>query len=101
MYARLLHIRWKPTTDLETVTNIYRESILPAAREQKGFVAATLIHSEDDPEASLSISIWESKEDALTGEASGYLQEQVNKVTAYLAAPPERKGGNVGVHSSD
>jgi len=96
-----MHLRWKPGTDLEAVTNIYRDSILPTAREQKGFVAATLIHSEDDPQASLSISIWESKEDALAGEASGYLQKQVDKVTEFLAAPPERKGGNVGVHSSD
>ncbi len=101
MYARLMYIKWKPGTDLDAMSKIYRDSVLPAAKEQKGFVAATFIHNEDNPLASLSVTVWKRKEDALAGESSGYLQAQVDKLKEFLAAPPERKGGDVGLYSSN
>ena len=62
----------------EEAEKIYRESIEPAAKGQKGFVK---MHLLTDPATSkfITITIWETEHDMLAGESSGYLKEQITE----------------------
>ena len=71
----------------DEAVEIYKEYIEPAAREQKGFKGIHLL-TDPDTRKFISITIWESKNDMLAGEASGYLQEQLNKIAVLFVGPP-------------
>ena len=45
------------------------------------------------------ISLWETEEDAVANEQSGYYQQQVGKVKDLLAAPPVREGYEVSLQA--
>lgn len=85
MHARVISVQLKPGS-AEEATRIYRESVLPAARRQPGFQRATLLV---DPvtERAISITQWATEADLAASEASGYLREQVAKLTPYFATP--------------
>ena len=89
-FARLTFAKLRPDADLQEARKVWDESIAPAAKSQKGFISCFLIVTEDANEG-IAVTLWESKEDAVAGEESGYSQEQVNKFGAFLAAPPDRK----------
>lgn len=100
MYARATFVKLQPGKNEET-RKIFRESVVPAAKEQKGFHAIYLFEFEDDPTTGMALSLWDSKADAEAGEQSGYYQEQVQKFAPLFAAPPERKGYEVTVSSEE
>jgi len=100
MYARATFVKLQPGKN-EEARKIFGESVVPAAKEQKGFRAIYMLESEDDPTAGLALSIWDSKADADAGEQSGYYQEQVKKFAPLFAAPPERKGYEITVSSEE
>lgn len=85
MHARVITVQLKPGT-AEDATRVYRESILPAARHQPGFQRALFLV---DPitERAISITQWATEADLAASEASGYLREQVAKLTPYFATP--------------
>ena len=66
---------------------IYKESVGPAAKTQKGFVK---MHLLTDPDTSkfISISFWETEDDMLTSESGGYLRKQLDKIAALFVGPP-------------
>jgi len=80
----------------DQLISIYRDSIVPAAKEQEGFKGSFLL-TERETGKGISIALWETEADMIAGEASGYLQEQVGKVAALLAAPPTREHFEVSV----
>jgi len=86
MYARIVTGKMKNESTDEAIT-IYKNSVVPAAREQKGFKAA---HLFSDPKTGkyITITVWETEEDMEAGDKSGYLQEQLGKVAAHFAEPP-------------
>jgi hypothetical protein len=43
------------------------------------------------------ISLWDTEEDAVANEESGYYQEQVARFKDFFAAPPVREGYEVSV----
>jgi heme-degrading monooxygenase HmoA len=94
VYARLSFVKLKPEVSLDEVREIWDESVIPAAKDQNGFVGGLLLVSEEADEG-IAISLWDSKEDADAGEKSGYYKKQVRKFAAFLAAPPDRKYYNV------
>jgi len=71
----------------DEATKIYKESLEPAAKEQKGFKRMYLL-TDPDTRKFISITIWENENDMLAGETSGYLQEQLDKVVALFVGPP-------------
>lgn len=85
MHARVISVQLKPGT-AEEATRIYRESILPAARRQPGFQRATLLV---DPltDRVVSVTQWATEGDLAASETSGYLREQVAKLTPFFATP--------------
>jgi heme-degrading monooxygenase HmoA len=72
---------------IDDVTKVAQDSILPAAKQQPGFKGWLVVTDRDSGKA-YSITLWETEDDMLAGEKSGYLQEQVAKLGAFLTAPP-------------
>jgi len=86
MHARAVIVDIQPGKMDELIT-IYRDSIAPAAREQKGSKGAFLLTNPDTNKA-ISITMWETEEAMTAGEASGYYQEQVAKAAPTFAGKP-------------
>jgi len=89
-FARLTFVKLKPDVSLEDTRKIWDGSVVPAAKEQKGFIGGFLLVTEQRDEA-VAVTLWESKDEALAGEQSSYFQDQVKKFAAFMAAPPDRK----------
>ncbi len=85
MHARVISVQLRAGT-ADEASRIYRDSILPAARRQPGFQRAFFLV---DPitERAISVTQWASEADLAASETSGYLREQVAKLTPYFATP--------------
>ncbi len=86
MFARTVTVQSQPGKAEETART-YRDSIVPAAREQTGFKGAFLLQDQNTGKG-VSLVLWETEADMTAGEASGYLQQQIAKVAATFATPP-------------
>ena len=75
---------------------LYAESVIPAAKSQKGYRGILLLTNRETGK-SISISFWDSEEDAIANEQSGYYQEQVAKFKDFFTAPPIKEGYEVTV----
>ena len=95
MYARLTIVQMKPDLLDETI-KLYKDGVIPAAKSQKGFRGAYLL-SDSKSGKGISITLWDSEEEAIANEKSGYYQDQVNKFKEYFTAPPVREGYEVSV----
>ena len=95
MFARLMVAQMK-IDKMDGGRKVYAESIIPAAKSQKGYRGAYLLSDRKTGKA-VSITLWDSEEDAIANEQSGYLQEQVGKLKEFLTASPVREGYEVSV----
>ena len=86
MHARVILGKVKHGKQDEAL-NIYKENIVPAAKEQKGFKSMNLL-TDMDINKFISISMWETEKDMIDSESSGYLQEQVGKIVGLFVGPP-------------
>ena len=95
MKARVTNVQIQPGKT-EEATGIYRDSVLPAASQQKGFKGAILL---TDPATGkgFSVTFWETEDDMNAGETSGYYREQVAKFGGVFSAPPTREVYEVSV----
>ena len=68
--------------------DLYNNSVIPAAKQQKGFAGAYLMTDAASGKG-LSITVWESQADMEVGEAAGgYYQEQIAKFGSLFAGLP-------------
>jgi len=95
MYARLTICAFQPGK-LDEGIKIYRDSIVPAAKKQKGFKAIYLLTDKNTGKG-ISIAMWNSEADMTAGEASGYYREQVAKEIPFFAVPPTTERYEVSV----
>ncbi|KPJ98505.1 MAG: hypothetical protein AMJ60_07910 [Desulfobacterales bacterium SG8_35] len=86
MHARVILGKVKHGKQDEAIS-IYRESVAPAAKQQKGFKGMNLL-TDPDTSKFISITFWETENDMVTGESSGYLQQQLDRITAFFVGPP-------------
>jgi heme-degrading monooxygenase HmoA len=95
MYARLttLNVRLEK---IEEAIKIYKTSVVPAAKSQRGFIAAYLL-TDRKAGHGISMTIWKTEEDALANEHNLYYQEQLVKFLEVLQAPPIREGYEISV----
>lgn len=93
MFARVTSARIDKDK-IEQFKKIYLESVVPAAKEQKGFKAICLMVDPKTGEG-LSITYWESEEDALASEKNLYYQQQVAKFLPFFIRDPIREGYEV------
>lgn len=73
MQARVMTVQGQPGK-IDELIRIYRDSVMPAAKQLKGFKGGLLL-SDPDTDKWISISMWETEDDMTTGEASSYLKE--------------------------
>ena len=97
MFARVSRVQVQ-MEKFDEATNIYAENVVPAAKSQKGFRGAYLLTNRKTGNG-ISITLWESEEDAIANEQSGYYQEQLDKFKDVFAAPPAREGYEVSVQA--
>lgn len=95
MFARFTIVQVNPDK-IDEIIKLYEESVVPIAKSQKGFKGMTL-YTDRKTGKGCSISIWESEEDAIANEQSGYYREQVGKFAEYMTAPPVQEGYEVTV----
>jgi len=89
MFARLTIVHVKKDKLDETV-KLYEKSVVPAAKSQKGY-RGTYLLTDRNTGKGVSIAFWDSKEDLIASEDSGYYKEQLSKFKDYFAAPPVRE----------
>ena len=95
MYVRVVTAPVKPGAMSEGI-RIYEDSIVPAMKEQAGFMGTTFLVNETENRV-ISISQWETEANMQASEASGYLQAQIAKVAALVTAPPTNEHYEVAV----
>jgi heme-degrading monooxygenase HmoA len=93
MFARITKVQIKSNT-LEETEKIYRESVIPAAKAQKGY-QRTYMLADRKTGKGMAFTLWDSEEDAIANEQSGYYREQLDKFKDVFAAPPIREGYEV------
>ena len=89
MHARVTYVTIRPGK-LAEVQRIYRETVVPAAEMQDGFMGAMIL-ADDSKTSGMSITLWDSHVSASAAEANGYCQSQIAKFADGLAAEPERQ----------
>ena len=82
----------------DEVIKLYEDSVVPAAKSQKGYRGAYMFTNRETGKG-YSVSLWESEEDAIANEQSGYYKEQVGKFAEYFTAPPVQEGYEVSVQA--
>ena len=88
MHARVATVHVQPGKTQEAI-NLYQNSVVPAAKAQKGFQGAYLMTDASTGKA-ISITVWESEADMLAGESGGgYYQEQIAKFGSLFTRPPD------------
>jgi len=87
MYARMITVQYQPGKIDEGV-QIYREAVLPEARQQSGFKGAMAL-VDRSTDKTISITLWQTEADTrASGTSSAYLQAQLAKISALFAAAP-------------
>lgn len=95
MYARVVFTHVQADKE-DAVIQLYNESVVPAAMEQPGFKGLLSLVDRSRGKA-ISITLWETEEDMLAGESSGYYQEQLAKFGDKLSAFPTLETYEVNV----
>ena len=97
MYARVTIVQFLPGKTDEAIA-LYRDSVVPAAKQQKGFKGLYLL-TDRKMGKGISIAFWETEADMLAGESSGYYQQQLAKFKDHFGAPPVREAYEVSVQA--
>ena len=95
MFARLTIVQVK-SDKLDETVKLYEESVIPAAKSQKGYRGAYLFTDRKTGKG-VSIILWDSEEDAIVDEQSGLYAKQVDRYKEFLTAPPVREGYEVSI----
>ena len=98
MYARLTIVHVSKE-NIDKAVELYKDSVVPAAKKQKGFLETVLLVDKNSGKG-ISIGFWENEGDALASEESQFYQEQLIKFMNYYTAPPIREGYQVLVKES-
>jgi len=81
---------------LDEAVGLYRDSVVPAAKQQKGCKGLYLL-TDRNTGRGISITLWETEADMTAGENSGYYQQQLAKFKDVFSAPPVREAYEVSV----
>jgi heme-degrading monooxygenase HmoA len=95
MYARVTSMDIK-VDRIDEGIKIYEKSVIPAARLQKGFLAAYLLVDRKTGKT-ISLTFWKSEQHAMANERNRYYQEQLVKFLDLFQSNPTREGYEVSV----
>ena len=97
MFARLTTAQI-PIDRIDRFIKIFEESVVPAAKSQKGYKGIYLFVDRKTGKG-VSMGLWESEEDAIANEENRFYQEQVAKFITFYTKPPIREGYEVVVQA--
>jgi heme-degrading monooxygenase HmoA len=86
MYARSICGRVEAGM-MDEAVRVYRDEVLPVARQQRGFKAAYLLVDQESGKYQ-SITLWETENAMREGTETGYLRMQLAKIAATFDGPP-------------
>ena len=78
---------------LGAVTDLYRDSVVPALQDEPGYCGVYGLATPDGK--AMVITFWETEEDAERHIASGVYDEQVAKFVTFYRATPGRESYQV------
>jgi heme-degrading monooxygenase HmoA len=87
MHARVVTGQYQSAEKLDEAFQMYRDSIIPAARQTQGFKGALGLTDRGAGKA-IAINLRETTADIQATEASGFLQEQFAKIAHLLVGTP-------------
>jgi heme-degrading monooxygenase HmoA len=99
MYARMTIVQVK-LENIEDGIRIFRTSIIPEAKKQKGYRGACLLIDRAAGQGR-AVTFWRSEKDILASEENRFYQEQLVKILGYLSGPLIRESYEVIVHSTN
>jgi heme-degrading monooxygenase HmoA len=97
MYIRVTTVQVKPGMR-EGSISIYRDSVVPALKKQKGFKGAMLL-TDPNIDKSISLTMWDTASDMHETESDGFYKEQIEKFHDVLAVTPEREDYEITVQA--
>ena len=90
MYARVTQFDIDPNLiDLDEALKRFEELILPDLRQRAGYRGVMAMRSDEGN--GLLVTLWSSPEDAASGLASGFYDDQLAKFVAFYKEPPGRE----------
>lgn len=99
MYARLTTATIQ-MNKLDEASKLYEESVIPAAKSQKGYQGAYLLVDAKAGRV-IAITLWSGEADTATQEwvteDRGYYNEQLAKFKDYFTEPPSHQGYDVRI----
>ena len=96
MFARVATFQWKSNM-IDEAIRIYEEDIIPACKVKKGFRGGYFLTDRETGKG-LAITLWDTKEDIIDTEESGFFKEQVGKFKDCWKTPPAREIYEVSAH---
>jgi heme-degrading monooxygenase HmoA len=97
-YARIVTVTAQ-AGKIDEIIKIYKDSVVPAAKAQKGFQGARLFVDRATNKG-ISVTRWASKADMETTEATGFYQEQIAKLAPLLAGAPVREAYEIAAEEN-
>jgi heme-degrading monooxygenase HmoA len=82
----------------EEGVRLFEQSVVPAARAQRGFRGAYLLGDREARRA-VALTFWDDEAAAVANEENRYYQEQLVKFLPIFTAPPVREGYEVVVEA--
>jgi len=87
MYVRLTYLNFLPGK-AEEAKKIYNTELAPVVKQQKGNLDCRLLEPTDKANDYISMTTWESKEQADAYQASGVYSQLVNRVKEFYTKDP-------------
>ena len=97
MHARVSTAELRPGR-MDEVIDISRDSVLPAAQQQRGFRSGLWL-TDRDAYKIMIVSLWETREGMEAGERCGYYREQIGKFGGMLAGDVVREAYEVSIQA--
>jgi len=97
MYAAVVSYKFRHDT-MEEAVSIWRDSLLPIAKQQHGFKSGLLL-TDPNTGKGIGIGLWEAEADASAFENSGLFKQLVAKFGDVLVEPPVREQYRVSVQA--
>jgi len=97
MYARMTTLAFH-VDKYDDGVRAFKESVVPAARAQKGFRGIYLL-ADRKAGRCVALTVWKDEAAAVANEENRYYQEQLVKLLPFYASPPVREGFEVVVES--
>jgi heme-degrading monooxygenase HmoA len=90
MFMRLVRVNLRPDT-ASRVPRLYAERIIKPLEKTPGCIYAGLIRSVSSPDEAVSMTLWDSLENAEAYEKSGLFQALMNEAEPYITSSSEWK----------